>query len=184
MRIVAGQWGGRRLNAPRGDATRPTSDRVREALFSILGDVEGVRCLDLCAGTGAVGLEALSRGAAHTTFVEKNSAPLRALSSNLAELGVPADRFSLLRLDIRRATVRLEGPYGLIFADPPYDQVDDLTELLFAIMQETLSPEGIGIIEHRRRDPAPEPTLGIVREAVRGYGETALGFYRRYRPPA
>ena len=177
MRIVGGTWGGRRLTAPRGDSTRPTVDRVREAFFSILGDVEGLRCLDLFSGTGAVGLEALSRGAAHCTFVEKNTAALRALASNVAALGVPPDRCQILRLDVRRAAVRLRPTYGLIYADPPYDLVNDVTSVLFAIMQDNLSPDGIGVIEHRKRDPAPEPPAGLIRNDVRIYGDTALAFY-------
>ncbi len=179
MRIVGGQWGGRRLHAPRGHGTRPTSDRVREALFSILGDLTEVRCLDVFAGTGAVGLEALSRGAGHATFVEKNPAALRALSTNLIELAVPLDRFSLLKVDVRRAMVRLEGPFDLIYADPPYDQVSVLTPLLFRIVQATLSPNGVAIIEHRRRDPPPDPPTGLFREDGREYGETTLALYRR-----
>ena len=178
MRIVGGQWGGRRLTAPRGNGTRPTSDRVREALFSIVGDTDGLEVLDLFSGTGAVGLEALSRGARRATFVEKNSAALKALTGNLATLGVPMERYQLLRLDVRRATVRLEGPYAMIYADPPYDQVDDLTGVLFAIMQASLSQQGVGVIEHRSRDPAPEPPDGLIRDDLRVYGETALAFFR------
>ena len=179
MRIVAGQWRGRRLAAPRGDGTRPTSDRVREALFSILGDVSDTRCLDLFAGTGSIGLEALSRDAAHATFVEKNSAALKVLGQNLATLAVPPDRYQLHRLDVRRAVGRLNGTYGLIYADPPYDQVADQTKVLFAIMQAWLSPDGVAIIEHRSRDPSPEAPDGLDCNDVRIYGDTALAFYRR-----
>ncbi|MEL7370932.1 MAG: 16S rRNA (guanine(966)-N(2))-methyltransferase RsmD [Myxococcota bacterium] len=179
MRIVGGQWGGRRLTAPRGDATRPTSDRVREALFAIVGDLEDARVLDLCAGTGAVGLEALSRGAAHATFVEKGTPALKALGSNLAALGVPVDRHQLLRLDLRRAAARLGPAYDFIYADPPYDQVDDLTEPLLGVVQATLSPTGLAVIEHRSRDPAPKPTDALFQDDLRVYGETALAFYRR-----
>ena len=179
MRIVGGQWGGRRLTVPRGEATRPTSDRVREALFSILGDLRTVRVLDLCAGTGAVGLEALSRGAAHATFVEKNSAALKALNSNVAALSVPIDQFLLYRLDLRRAAIRLQGPYGFIYVDPPYDLVNDLTPLIFAVVQDNLSVDGVAVIEHRRRDPAPDPPTGLIRDDVRLYGDTALAFYRQ-----
>ena len=182
MRIVGGEWGGRRLTAPRGDNTRPTSDRVREALFSILGNLDGARCLDLCAGTGAVGLEALSRGAAHATFVEKNSAPLRALTQNLANLAVPPERYALLRLDVRRAAVRLRSPFRLIYADPPYDLVNDLTQVLFAIVQDNLSADGVAIVEHRRRDPPPEPPGDMRCDEVRTYGDTALAFYKRDAP--
>src|SRR5919199_2095346 len=92
MRVVAGTWGGRRLQAPRGDATRPTSDRVREALFSILGDrVTGARVLDLFAGSGALGIEALSRGAVEATFVDSAPAAIRAVRANLDALGIEAD---------------------------------------------------------------------------------------------
>ena len=179
MRIVGGTWGGRRLTAPRGDGTRPTTDRVREALFSILGDVDSIRVLDLFSGTGALGLEALSRGAAHATFVEKGSAALKALTANIGALGVPIDRYTLLRADVRRAAARLSGPYALIFADPPYDQVDDLTSVMLSIVQAELSEDGVAIIEHRSRDPAPEPTERLVRNDVRTYGDSALAFFRR-----
>lgn len=179
MRIVGGQWGGRRLSVPRGDGTRPTSDRVREALFSILGPLNEGRCLDLCAGTGAVGLEALSRGATHATFIEKNSAALKALTANLAGLGVPIDRFELLKQDVRRAAVRLRGPYALIYADPPYDQVSDLTSILFSVMQGHLSDDGIAVVEHRKRDPSPVPPDGLCLDDRRDYGDTTLAFYRR-----
>lgn len=179
MRIVGGQWGGRRLTAPRGDGTRPTSDRVREALFSILGEIGGARWLDLFAGTGAVGLEALSRGAAHSTFVEKNTAPLKALTSNLASVGASPERFTVHRLDLRRALVRLQGPYDVVYADPPYDQVNDLTPILASVMQDFLSDLGVGIVEHRSRDPSPEAPSGFTRADLRTYGETALAFYRR-----
>src|SRR5258707_14629336 len=91
MRVIAGQWGGRRLAAPPGRATRPTSDRVREALFSILGPLDGERVLDLFAGSGALGLEALSRGAASATLVERAPAALRALRENVAALGADAE---------------------------------------------------------------------------------------------
>ncbi len=178
MRIVGGVWGGRRLAAPRTNDTRPTSDRVREALFSILGPLDGQRCLDLFAGTGAVGLEALSRGAAHATFVEKGSAALKALTANLASVGTPVDRYTLLRADVRRASARLRGPFAVIYADPPYDQVNDLTSILFSILQSSLSEDGVAIIEHRRRDPSPIPPAGLVGSDVRFYGETALAFYR------
>ncbi|CAA9536584.1 MAG: 16S rRNA (guanine(966)-N(2))-methyltransferase [uncultured Thermoleophilia bacterium] len=121
MRIVAGEFGSRRLTAPRG-ATRPTSDRARESLFATLGSVEGDACLDLFAGTGALGLEALSRGAASCVFCEIDPAARRALEANIAALGVgprcrvrPVDARRLLRADAR------EGRrYDLVLVDPPY----------------------------------------------------------------
>ncbi len=124
MRIIAGQWRGRPLVAPRGDATRPTADRTREALFSMLasrlGDFEGLATADLFAGSGALGLEALSRGAASCLFVEQDKAALDALKANLAKLGARAP----LRTDIRATSVLALGPapkpLDLILMDPPY----------------------------------------------------------------
>jgi 16S rRNA (guanine966-N2)-methyltransferase len=121
MRIIAGQWRGRMLVAPPGDSTRPTADRTREALFSMLtsriGDFDGLRVADLFAGTGALGLEALSRGAGHCTFVEHDGKALDALRANIAKLGVTA-------ADVRAQSVAALGPaaapYDLLLLDPPY----------------------------------------------------------------
>src|SRR3954467_15650634 len=120
MRIISGQWRGRRLVAPAGNATRPTSDRVREALFSILGALDGERVLDLFAGSGALGLEALSRGAASATFVERAPAALRVLRDNVADLGASAEVVAAdARAHLRAA--RAQGAqYDLVFLDPPY----------------------------------------------------------------
>ena len=120
MRIISGQWRGRTLIAPKGDATRPTADRTREALFSMLtsrlGSFEGLRVADFFAGTGALGLEALSRGAAHCIFVEQERVALDALKANIAKLGAKAD--------VRAASVLTLGtapqPFDLILMDPPY----------------------------------------------------------------
>jgi 16S rRNA (guanine966-N2)-methyltransferase len=128
MRIVAGAWRGRRLVAPPGDATRPTADRVRQALFDMLLHapwggrevMEGVRVLDAFAGTGALGLEALSRGAAHATFMERDRAALAALRANIAACGA-ADRATVLAADATRPP-RAEAPCGLVFFDPPYGE--------------------------------------------------------------
>ncbi|HVY44643.1 MAG TPA: 16S rRNA (guanine(966)-N(2))-methyltransferase RsmD, partial [Minicystis sp.] len=123
MRVIAGALGGRRLVAPPGRATRPTSDRVREAVFSALGDVEGAVVLDLFAGTGALGIEALSRGAAHATFVENARASLAALRENLAALGLGATS-SVIAQPAARAVASLAGAPGpafdLVLVDPPY----------------------------------------------------------------
>jgi 16S rRNA (guanine966-N2)-methyltransferase len=128
MRIVAGVWRGRRLVAPPGQATRPTADRVRQALFDMLlhapwggrEAVEGVRLLDAFAGTGALGLEALSRGAAHATFMERDRAALAALRANIAACGA-AHRVAVLAADATRPP-RAEAPCGLVFFDPPYGE--------------------------------------------------------------
>ena len=121
MRVIAGQWGGRRLQAPSGESTRPTSDRVREALFSILAPrIEGARVLDLFAGSGALGIEALSRGAAAATFVDSAAAAIRAVRANLEALGIEAE---VVRADARRflgGASAAARQYDLVFLDPPY----------------------------------------------------------------
>src|SRR5580704_10651585 len=103
MRVIAGTLGGRRLRAPAGRATRPTSDRVREALFSMLGEIDGARVLDLFAGSGALGIEALSRGAAHAVFVERDAGAAAVLRENLRALGVGPEQAELRRADARAA---------------------------------------------------------------------------------
>ncbi|TZG26291.1 16S rRNA (guanine(966)-N(2))-methyltransferase RsmD [Sphingomonas montanisoli] len=118
MRIIAGLWRGRALVAPEGAATRPTSDRTREALFSMLtsrlGSLEGLKVADICAGTGALGLEALSRGAAHCTFVERDRAAVDALRTNIAKMGAEAEVRAIA------AESFVGGSYDLVLIDPPY----------------------------------------------------------------
>jgi 16S rRNA (guanine966-N2)-methyltransferase len=121
MRVVAGEFGGRKLVSPDGTSTRPTTDRVREAIFNALGSaglIEGALVADLFAGTGAVGIEALSRGAAHCTFVERDRAALRALDDNIGHLDL-AERTRVLRSDARQAATTLD--VDIAFIDPPYD---------------------------------------------------------------
>lgn len=123
MRIIAGEWRGRKLGAPEGDATRPTADRTRETLFSMLnsrlGSFEGLKVADLFAGSGALGLEALSRGAAHCLFVDQDAAAIRAIRSNIANLRAQS------RTDVRAGSVLALGPakeaFDLVLLDPPYD---------------------------------------------------------------
>jgi len=142
MRVIAGRLGG--LTAPRGRATtRPTSDRVREALFSMLGELEGTVVLDLFAGTGALGIEALSRGAERVVFVERDTAALKALRENLGQLGLasgeaevrPGDALAALR-----AARRGGETYDLVFVDPPYGQVRELGRELSALLPALLAP--------------------------------------------
>ena len=125
MRVIAGEFGGRRLRAPEGQETRPTTDRVRESMFNALGSlgaIEGSRVLDLFAGTGALGIEALSRGATEATFVESDPAALRTLAGNIADLGL-ADRATVVRADALQHVSEMSGDrrYDLALADPPYD---------------------------------------------------------------
>ena len=172
MRIIAGEWGGRRLQPPPGRATRPTSERVREAWMSAVAPaLPGARVLDLFAGSGALGLEALSRGAAHATFVETAPAALRSLQANLAQLGA-AERASVVRTDALRYAEGLEaGAFDVAFADPPYGQ--GLAERLAQLFQQRPFA-GLFCVEHRRTDAVPE--LPGARQ--RRYGDTVLTFLR------
>jgi 16S rRNA (guanine(966)-N(2))-methyltransferase RsmD len=172
MRVIAGQWGGRRLQAPPGAATRPTSDRVREALFSVLGDrVAGARVLDLFAGSGALGIEALSRGAAAATFVDSSGAAIRALRANLAALGAAPEvrRQDALRFLAGASAAGRE--YDLVFLDPPYRLASRLGGELSAILPAVLAPGGAVIAESDRRDPL-DLELPLLDE--RRYGDTLI----------
>lgn len=182
MRVIAGTYRGRRLFAPRGHATRPTADRVREALFSILFDVSGWRVLDLFCGTGAVGIEALSRGAVHATFVERGKAALDLLRRNLGALGIDENEATVLTLPVDRALAHLsrEGQrFDLVFADPPYDEAETLLPPILARVSELLSDQGKVVLELRSRHAPPTPGPELSLDDVRRYGEAELAFYER-----
>ena len=172
MRVVGGAYGGRRLIAPAGSATRPTSDRVREALFSILGaSVHGARVLDLFAGSGALGIEALSRGAALAVFVERSPRALRAVRANLAGLAVEADVRALdARAALRAASARREA-YDLVFLDPPYRRGAELGRELSEDLAAVLAPGARVVTESDRRAPL-ELQLPLADE--RRYGDTVI----------
>jgi len=173
MRIVAGQFRGRRLQAPHGTSVRPTSDRVREALFSILGDISGLRVLDLFAGSGALGIEALSRGAASATLVENDRAAVDALRANLAPLG--AANAQVVRADALRWLDGRRGPYDLVFLDPPYSEARKLAEPLSQKLSAALSPEALIVSESDKRDPL---MLAFPLEDERAYGNTRIAIHR------
>jgi 16S rRNA (guanine966-N2)-methyltransferase len=176
MRIIAGKWRGRPVVAPVGEATRPTSDRTREALFSMLASridsFESLAVADLFAGSGALGLEALSRGAAHCTFVETDRDAVAAIRRNLAALGADAD---IIAAPADQA--RLPGPLDLAFLDPPYRS--GLAALALARLP--LAPGGYASVESARdEDIAAE---GYEEEAVRTYGKAKLTLLRRVADP-
>jgi len=175
VRIIAGVHGGRRLASPRGTAVRPTSDRVREALFSILGDrVRDARVLDLFAGSGALGIEALSRGAARATFVDDDPAAIRAVTANLPD----PERAEVVRrpaagfLNTARDDAR---QYDLIFLDPPYRHGPQLGRGLSEAVAAALAPGGLAISESDRRAPLSLPDLIV--EDERRYGDTLIRFH-------
>ena len=167
MRIVAGTHGGRRIAAPKGRDVRPTSDRVREALFSVLGArVHGARVLDLFAGTGALGLEALSRGAAVAVFVDRDTTAVRA---NLDALGFDADVHRRDALAYLRATA---ARFDLVFLDPPYREARSLGPKLADTLPAVLAPGALVVSESDRRDPLDLPGLETLDE--RRYGDTLI----------
>jgi 16S rRNA (guanine966-N2)-methyltransferase len=171
VRVIAGRWGGRRLAAPRGRGVRPTSDRVREALFSTLGPIEDARVLDLFAGSGALGIEALSRGASEATFVDSAAAAVRAVRENLEGLGATAEvRRADARAFLRNA--RAAGrQYDLVFLDPPYRHAGLLGRELTVALGPVLATDARVVSESDRRHPL-ELSLGAVDE--RRYGDTLI----------
>ncbi len=181
MRVIAGVLGGRRLTSPRGRKTRPTSDRVREALFSSLGCVAGFRALDLYAGSGAVGVEAISRGAVAAVFVEQAPEALSALRGNLRNLALE-DRSTVLAAPVLRASAAIvaAGPYQFVFADPPYQDVGGgrLARALNSLLagNRVLAPGAVLVVEHAARDEAPL-LEGLVLDRTRRYGDTALSYF-------
>jgi 16S rRNA (guanine966-N2)-methyltransferase len=175
MRVVAGAFKGRRLQAPRGQRTRPTSDRVREALFSMLGSVEGARVLDLYAGSGALGIEALSRGAESAVFVERAAAAAVALGRNLEALGLEQE---VRRRDalayVASDAARDDGPFDLVFLDPPYDFAVRVGGPLSERLPDIVARNARIVTESDKRNPL-QLTLPTVRE--RTYGDTRIAIH-------
>jgi len=172
MRVVAGIYGGRKLIAPPGDETRPTSDRVREALFSVLGpSIEDARVLDLFAGSGALGIEALSRGAASAVFVDSSHKAIKAVRANLAALGIDAEvRPIAARAALRAASARREA-YDLVFLDPPYRLAAELGRELSEGLTAVLAPGARVVTESDRRTPLQ---LDLPLTDERRYGDTVI----------
>jgi 16S rRNA (guanine966-N2)-methyltransferase len=172
MRVVAGIYGGRRLVAPAGSVTRPTSDRVREALFSVLGgSVRDARVLDLFAGSGALGIEALSRGAAAAVFVERAPKAIAAIRANLDALGIEGDvRRMEARAALRAASTRGEA-YDLVFLDPPYRRAAGLGRELSEALPAVLAAGARVVSESDRRDPL---ALELALSGERRYGDTVI----------
>jgi 16S rRNA (guanine966-N2)-methyltransferase len=171
MRVIAGAHRGARLTTPRGAHTRPTSDKVREALFSILADVEGDRVLDLFAGSGALAIEALSRGAVTATLVDSSAAAVKAIGANLEALGLHADVHRRRALDFLGTARAAARQYDLVFLDPPYRLASALGRELSTALAPVLAPDARIVAESDRRAPL-ELTLPLLRE--RAYGDTLI----------
>ena len=184
MRIIGGAVGGRRIRAPHGVSTRPTSDKVRGALFNILGPPgEGARVLDLYAGAGALGLEALSRGAAHATFVDKDGGAVRCVEENAVSLGL-GERVRVQRGEAVPVLGRLARAcerFTWVFIDPPYAS-DEAMRALAQLGQPPaplLDDDAVVVVEHDRRH-APDDAYGaLARADRRRYGDTEISFFRR-----
>jgi 16S rRNA (guanine966-N2)-methyltransferase len=196
MRIIAGTFRSRTLAAQPGMSTRPTSDRLRETLFNVLAPrIEGAAFLDLYAGSGAVGLEALSRGAAHVAFVERAPAALKILHANLERLGIgsgvrvhaksvgaflkSAARPDPKSADPKRTSAKPEC-FDVVFLDPPYDEAKEYAitlELLGGAAKGILAPGAVVVAEHRRKQSLDEQYGSLKRTRVLEQGDAALSFY-------
>ncbi|MBA3514322.1 MAG: 16S rRNA (guanine(966)-N(2))-methyltransferase RsmD [Pyrinomonadaceae bacterium] len=191
MRIIAGKYRGRNLKSPPSMQVRPTSDRLRETLFNVIAPrIEGTRFLDLCAGSGAIGIEALSRGAAHVTFVDRSRKMCGLVESNLDLVGIPESETEVVQAEaeefLRRPLTRRGGagtppqvnPWDLIYFDPPY------TTDYFGVMkmfgeqtQRLLGETGLLVIEHHHKNDLPEQVGNISRQRALKQGDSVLSFY-------
>ena len=168
MRVIAGLYKGRKLHAPAGLSVRPTSDRVREAVFSILGPLDDERVLDLYAGSGALGIEALSRGAAHATFVDDDPKAVDAITRNLTEIGAEGE---VRRRDALAFLAAARGRFDLVFVDPPYSSAPELAGPLTQRLPAALTEDARIVTESDKRTPL-ELDLPLVTE--RDYGHTRI----------
>jgi 16S rRNA (guanine966-N2)-methyltransferase len=181
LRVIAGRFGGRRLAVPAGRDVRPTAERVREALFSMLGALDGARVLDLYAGTGALGIEALSRGAASVVFVERAPASLLVLRANLEALGLRPDEAEVLREDVPaalRQLARAERSFELVLLDPPY-AADEGARALQALAEARVLAPGARVVFERSRRHALPPIVGLRLIDERRYGDTTVSHLER-----
>jgi 16S rRNA (guanine(966)-N(2))-methyltransferase RsmD len=182
VRVIAGIYKGRRLKAPAWDGLRPTSDKLRETLFNILAPrLSGARVVDVYAGTGALGIEALSRGADKVTFIERDRRAQALIEDNLAHCGITTS-YTIIRTDALRALGMPGGrassePADIILLDPPYEESESEVAGVLAAAGERVAAGGVAVLEHPRRRAAPETAgrLGRTREVVSG--NSALAFY-------
>jgi 16S rRNA (guanine966-N2)-methyltransferase len=179
MRIVGGDLRGRTLHAVRGKSTRPTADRVRQSLFDRLGQrCDGLRVLDLYAGTGALAFEALSRGAAQATLVEADPKAVQVIERNAAELGC-RQLCVIVPVEVERALRQISGPYDLVFSDPPYALRAAQSTLDGLAAAGLVAPHGRIVLERDRREAQPAAPGGFELADERRYGDTVLLIARR-----
>jgi 16S rRNA (guanine966-N2)-methyltransferase len=176
VRVIAGTLKGRRLNAPTWDGLRPTSDKLRETLFNILAPrIRGARVLDGYAGTGAIGIEAISRGAAMVTFVESDRRAQTLIAENVAHCGIESG-YAIIRETVARAIddYGTTEAFEIVWLDPPYDQQPDA---VIAAAGGLLTQNGVLVLEHARRQTTPEAAGPLVRVRQVTSGDSALAFY-------
>ncbi len=191
MRIIAGTYRGRSIQAPEGMGTRPTTDRVRESLMSAIssatGGFEGLRVLDAFAGSGALGMECISRGTAHVTFTDKDAKAIATIKKNLSILGIPAQQATVIRADILQRPVITGGPFDLVLLDPPYAYAPESICSLFEALEESCAMDSDALItyEHAKAcDISPlfaAKTLRLAELNTKIYGDIAITFLARER---
>jgi 16S rRNA (guanine966-N2)-methyltransferase len=183
MRVIAGLFKSRTIRAPRGDEVRPTSDRVRESLFSILGgEIDGSSVLDLFAGAGTLGIEAISRGAEFVTFVEISSKVVGILKANLESLGIE-DRTAVFAGDVFKTLEELsrrQARFGVVFIDPPYSRGIAQRAVGALARSGVVREGGTVVVEHESRGPLLEEYDGLKLSRRAKFGETAVSIYRRH----
>lgn len=187
MRIIAGQYRGRNLKSPPSLQVRPTSDRLRETLFNVIAPrIEGARFLDLCAGSGAVGIEALSRGATHVTFVDKSRRMCALVQANLDLCRIPEEETEVVQAEaadyLARSRKQNAAPWDMVFFDPPY-AIDYLPVLkLFGTRSDLLSEAGLLVAEHHHKNALPDEVGSIIRKRILKQGDSALSFFAPHNP--
>ncbi len=180
MRVISGLYRGRVLKSPADNRTRPTSDRLRETLFNVLAPRIGsdTRFLDLCAGTGAIGIEAISRGAVFVTFVDRSKRSCALIEENLDKLGVPESNTDILGLDAENFTGREHtNGWDIAFYDPPYDADHSIVMHEFGFNKTLLNDDGTLVVEHHSKSQLPDAVGDLRRWRILKQGETSLSFY-------
>lgn len=183
MRVIAGLYRGRTLKSPADTKTRPTSDRLRETLFNVLAPriEDSTRFLDLCAGTGAIGIEAISRGAAFATFVDKSRKACALIEDNLEHLEIPEEETEIVGLSAQIFTGREhDSGWDIVYFDPPYDM--DYSTVLFefgAAETRLLNADGLLVVEHHSKMPMPDAVGLLRRWRILKQGDSSLSFYER-----
>src|SRR5690348_15649107 len=177
MRVIAGTFKGRNLKSPPSMQVRPTSDRLRETLFNVISaHVPDSRFLDLCAGSGAVGIEALSRGAAHATFVDRSRRSCQLIEANLKLCGVPEEQRDIYCSEVTEFVKQPGEKWELVFLDPPYNT--DYTRIIHLLgSSQLLNDEGLLVVEHHHKTDLPETTGRLRRTRVLKQGDSSLSFY-------